>query len=233
MKASDKTIERIYNAAEQLFAERGFTETSLRSITAEAEVNLAAVNYHFGSKEGLIKAIFSRYLTQFCSELEKKLDYYESKQNATPSTEELLSIFMELIVSIKTHSSKGVVTFMRLFSNALLQKQLFLHEYMTNDFGIVFYRFGLMLRKAAHNDNISEVEWFWRLHFSLGTILLNIASMEYFKTLMKKEFKTSIKISQVIQLMAPYITAGLLAAPVLKDETLVNAKYDISKLTEN
>lgn len=231
MKASDKTIERIYTAAEQLFAEKGFTETSVRSITSKADVNLAAINYHFGSKEGLIKAIFSRYLTQFCGELEKKLNYFE-KQEATPSTEELVSAFIELTLSVKSHSSKGVVTFMRLLSNALLQKQLFLHDYMSKDFGLIFYRYGLLVRKSAHGDNISAVEWFWRLHFGLGTILLNIASIEYFRDLMKKEFDISMKTSQIIQLMGPYITAGLLAPPTLTDPELANIVYDPTHLNK-
>lgn len=48
--AQSETVERILDAAEQLFAEKGFAETSLRLITSKAGVNLAAVNYHFGSK---------------------------------------------------------------------------------------------------------------------------------------------------------------------------------------
>jgi AcrR family transcriptional regulator len=49
--AQSETVERILDAAEQLFAEKGFAETSLRLITSKAGVNLAAVNYHFGSKK--------------------------------------------------------------------------------------------------------------------------------------------------------------------------------------
>lgn len=60
--AQSETVERILDAAEQLFAERGFAETSLRLITSKAGVNLAAVNYHFGSKKALIQAVFSRFL---------------------------------------------------------------------------------------------------------------------------------------------------------------------------
>ncbi len=45
------TKDKILNAAEKLFAEQGFNGTSLREITSAAEVNLAAVNYHFGSKK--------------------------------------------------------------------------------------------------------------------------------------------------------------------------------------
>ena len=53
--AQSETVERILDAAEQLFAEKGFAETSLRLITSKAGVNLAAVNYHFGSKKALIQ----------------------------------------------------------------------------------------------------------------------------------------------------------------------------------
>ena len=59
------TKTRILDAAEKLFAERGFSETSLRLITSKAEVNLASVNYHFGSKKELIRAVLARYLDVF------------------------------------------------------------------------------------------------------------------------------------------------------------------------
>ena len=54
------TKDRILDAAERLIAKLGFEATSLRAITAEADVNLAAVNYHFQSKEALIRAVISR-----------------------------------------------------------------------------------------------------------------------------------------------------------------------------
>ena len=60
--AQKDTVERILDAAEILFAERGFAETSLRTITSAAGVNLAAVNYHFGSKKALIQAVFVRFI---------------------------------------------------------------------------------------------------------------------------------------------------------------------------
>ena len=56
------TKDRILDAAEALFMEHGFEATSLRAITAAAGVNLAAVNYHFGSKEELFQAVLTRRL---------------------------------------------------------------------------------------------------------------------------------------------------------------------------
>ncbi len=80
--AQSETVERILDAAEQLFAEKGFAETSLRLITSKAGVNLAAVNYHFGSKKALIQAVFSRFLGPFCASLEKELDRRQAKPEA-------------------------------------------------------------------------------------------------------------------------------------------------------
>ena len=59
---SAATKEKILDAAEALFMEHGFEATSLRQITAAAGVNLAAVNYHFGSKEELFQAVLTRRL---------------------------------------------------------------------------------------------------------------------------------------------------------------------------
>ncbi|MFZ9812370.1 MAG: TetR/AcrR family transcriptional regulator, partial [Burkholderiaceae bacterium] len=61
-KAPD-TRDRILRAAEQLFMTHGFQATSMRQITAAAQVNLAAVNYHFGSKEALVQEIFHQRLS--------------------------------------------------------------------------------------------------------------------------------------------------------------------------
>jgi AcrR family transcriptional regulator len=61
---SFSTRERILGVAEALFARHGFDGASLRQVTAAAKVNLAAVNYHFGSKESLIEEVFRRRLDE-------------------------------------------------------------------------------------------------------------------------------------------------------------------------
>ncbi len=60
---ADSTRERILDAAERLFAERGFDGTSIRDVTTEAGANLAAVHYHFGSKEDLVREVLRRVVT--------------------------------------------------------------------------------------------------------------------------------------------------------------------------
>ena len=89
------TVERILDAAETLFAEKGFAETSLRLITSKAKVNLAAVNYHFGSKKSLIQAVFSRFLEPLCLSLDEELDRRSAEGQPAWTVELLLDVLVE------------------------------------------------------------------------------------------------------------------------------------------
>ena len=70
------TKARILEVAERLFMEHGFSATSLRMITGDAKVNLASVNYHFGSKEALIEAVFTRRLSPLNRERIKHMEEF-------------------------------------------------------------------------------------------------------------------------------------------------------------
>ena len=77
IRGSAATKERILDTAEALFMEHGFEATSLRSITATAAVNLAAVNYHFGTKEELFESVLTRRLDPMNQERVALLDQLE------------------------------------------------------------------------------------------------------------------------------------------------------------
>ena len=83
-RGATATKERILDAAEGLFMEHGFEATSLRSITAAAAVNLAAVNYHFGSKDELFQAVLTRRLDPMNQRRVALLDRFE--RDAAPAT---------------------------------------------------------------------------------------------------------------------------------------------------
>ena len=92
--ASEDTRERLLNAAEQLFAERGISGTTLRALTKAAKVNLAAVHYHFGSKEGLLDAVVERRATAMNQERLRELDELErSAGEGAPQVEDILRAF--------------------------------------------------------------------------------------------------------------------------------------------
>jgi AcrR family transcriptional regulator len=77
--ASDQTRTAILAAAERLYAERGFSDVTLRDIVATANVNLAAVNYHFGSKDELIAELFVTRSLALNRERLKELKVREEK----------------------------------------------------------------------------------------------------------------------------------------------------------
>lgn len=90
-----ETRERILDVAERLFADSGFASTSLRDITAEAGVNLAAVNYHFGSKESLLVAILERRIRPVNDRRLALLDELESRTaDGGPTLEQIVAAFV-------------------------------------------------------------------------------------------------------------------------------------------
>jgi AcrR family transcriptional regulator len=121
--APARTREKILNAAESLFAERGFRGTSIRRITTLAGCNLAAVNYHFGGKAGLYREMFRRRLEavreQRLGEVRRTLDTARPR----PGLEDLLRAFTTAFLA--THRDQnGDHRLMLLFSRELLDPHL-------------------------------------------------------------------------------------------------------------
>ena len=104
------TKTKILDAAEILFADKGFNGTSLREITGQAEVNLAAVNYHFGSKKELIKAVMSRYMNELSPRLELSLNSLclEERQ---PTLIDVFSAFIEPLLHLNSFKENWTTIF--------------------------------------------------------------------------------------------------------------------------
>lgn len=131
-EASAVTRERLLDAAEALFAERGFRAASVRDITQRAGCNLAAVNYHFGSKLNLYSAVFVRRMGEL---RERRLDSIRRslEQHSTTSLERLLRSFTSAFLEPLVTESAGR-TWVRLVSHEMadpqLPPELFLNEMM-------------------------------------------------------------------------------------------------------
>src|SRR5215470_7799735 len=98
------TRESLMDAAESLFAERGIQAASLRAITEQAGANLAAVHYHFGSKQGLVRAVFSRRLNPLNAERLRRLTQIEE---AGGGLEEVLHAFLVPALDMARDASHG------------------------------------------------------------------------------------------------------------------------------
>ncbi|QQE89891.1 TetR/AcrR family transcriptional regulator [Azotobacter chroococcum] len=217
-----ETVERILDAAEQLFAERGFAETSLRLITSKADVNLAAVNYHFGSKNALIEAVFSRVLGPFCACLERELDRRQAAPEPGLSLEELLEITITQVQSARPRSGSDLAIFMRLLGLALSQGQGHLRRYLEDTYGKLFRRYLLLLQVAV--PRIPPLELFWRTHFMLGAATFSLSGMDTLRAFAEERFGVQTSSEQALRLLVPFLAAGMRAQSVLHDPQLASAQ---------
>ena len=142
--AQTDTAERILDAAEALFAERGFAETSLRMITSRADVNLAAVNYHFGSKNVLIQAVFARFLDPLAERLTTLLDQLDADAalptHTQPTQQELMALLFGVIMRGRLKERHNLQIFMRLLGIAYAQRRKHLQRHLEAVYGELFER---------------------------------------------------------------------------------------------
>ena len=220
--AQSETVELILDAAEQLFAEKGFAETSLRLITSKAGVNLAAVNYHFGSKKALIQAMFSRFLGPFCISLERELDRRMAKPEVKPSLEELLEMLVEQALAVKPRSGNDLSIFMRLLGLAFSQSQGHLRKYLEEVYGKVFRRYMLLLNEVA--PRLPPLEIFWRVHFMLGAAAFSMSGIKALRAIAETDFGVNTSIEQVMRLMVPFLAAGMRAQSGVSDPAMASAQ---------
>jgi AcrR family transcriptional regulator len=102
------TKEKLMDAAEKLFARRGFHGTSLRDITRAAAVDLALVNYHFGSKKQLLSEVLKRRGTVLNEErLERLAEVRLRAAPHAPRTEAVVAAFLDPILDRLAHAGPG------------------------------------------------------------------------------------------------------------------------------
>ncbi|AWB58294.1 TetR/AcrR family transcriptional regulator [Colwellia sp. Arc7-D] len=205
------TKNKILDAAESLFADKGFNGTSLREITSQAEVNLAAVNYHFGSKKELIKAVMSRYMNELSPRLELALT--EVCEQESPSLIEVFSAFIDPLLSLNDFKNNGTSNFLQLLGRGYTDSQGFLRWFLTTQYPGVIDNFVIAVQKAY--PELSAEEMFWRLHFTMGTVVFTMSSSDALIDIAKSDFKRELQISDVIRNVIPYVAAGV-GAPMPK-----------------
>src|SRR5579871_6634654 len=103
------TKQKILDTAERLIADQGYAATSLRHIIGEAGVNLAAVHYHFGSKEDLLDELILRKAASVNAERVALLDRFEAEAGSTPvSVDKVLRAFFQPMIEAGSRSPQFV-----------------------------------------------------------------------------------------------------------------------------
>ncbi|OCW97842.1 TetR/AcrR family transcriptional regulator [Alishewanella sp. HH-ZS] len=214
MSSKMHTQQRILDAAQSLFAESGFNDTSLRQITTKAEVNLASVNYHFGSKKELIQAVLQRYLQVLMPRLDHEFDRLLASQKPNDLTQ-ILSVFVKPLLDLNQLQRRGTRTFLQLLGRGYTDVQGHLRWFINQHYGRTLDKFVLLVQQSCPHLPQSEV--FWRLHFSLGSIVFTMASSDALSEIAQADFNESVDIEGVIRRLIPYLGAAI-AAPVYSQD---------------
>ena len=206
--ADKDTKQCILETAERLFALHGYHNTSLRKITSEARVNLAAVNYHFGSKEALLKAIFEHHLIPLNRIRLEKIEAVRElahREKKSLQAADIIRAFLEPTLKYRDNKT-GSNYFIALVGRAMTEpddtvRNLFLH-YIKPLAALLFET----LREAL--PGLQPETLYWRLQFTAGTIS-HIMRLTGRLDMVPEHIKPNQDADDLIEQLLPFLTAGL------------------------
>ena len=206
------TKEKILDTAEELFAEYGFDATSLRAITAAAQVNLAAVNYHFGSKEALIDAVFARRVEPMNQTRLDALAELQTRHGEQPvPLDALIRAFVAPALALSHDRTLGGQRFVRLLGRSLTERAGAVHDSLRQRYEEVSERF-----KPAFAQTLPELppdELYWRMHFMVGLLAYLMAGADIMRLIASSRFNARSGNGAVLPRLVTFIEAGM-RAPV-------------------
>jgi AcrR family transcriptional regulator len=209
------TKDRILDTAEELFMEHGFEATSLRALTTTAGVNLAAVNYHFGSKEELFQAVLKRRLDPMNQERVALLDRLEAEPLPL-SGEKILMALMFPALRLARDPARGGKNFLRLLGRAYADPAPFIRQFLSDQYAVMIARFKAAFGRAL--PHLPRKELSWRLHFIMGALSYTLAGTDAHKIISELSPHEANHDEILLRRLAPFLLAGLNAPlPDLSD----------------
>ncbi len=217
VKPLNETQTRILEAAEELFMQQGFGGTSMRLLTTRAGVNLAAVNYHFGSKDALIEAVFRRRLDAINAERIAELDRLEKdSQGKALAPEAIVRAFLGASLRLIEDQRGGGRNFARLLGRAYTEPSKSIRLLIGQLYALTMERYKAAFERAL--PELSRDELIWRLHFMFGTFAYTLAATDTVQLIAgcKPEDRYDARVLE--DRLAAFLTAGLVAPlPSVRD----------------
>ncbi len=223
--ARSDTRERLLDATEALFLEHGYDGTSSRMITGGAEANLAAVNYHFGGKEGLFHAMLARRLDALHAERLALLDRYEGEARGKAlSCERILAALIIPALALARDPGRGGDNFLRLLGRAYVDPSPALRSFLSERYAPTIARFKDAFGRAL--PHVERHELTWRLHFTMGALAYTLAGADAWKLIAQlnpvKGRNQRDDDERLHRRLAPFLIAGLQAPlPDLDGDALI------------
>lgn len=165
------TKDRLLNAAERLFAKRGYHGVSIRDITDAAKADVALVNYHFGTKRALLTSVFERRAEVINRERLERLEAVRIHAGGTLDLESVVNAFMEPLILRSSRGGRGWKAYFALVAQVNNSPEL--SVLMTRHFDPVVHKFIEVLLEALPGADPRDV--YWGYHFLTGALTLTFA----------------------------------------------------------
>jgi len=207
--ATKETKERILDAAEQLLVEHGFGGTSIRGIASAAGVNLASINYHFGSKEALIQAVFERRVGPVNEERLRLLDQLEQSASDGPlPVAGITEAFVHPALGLRRLDDSQRRVLQCLLGHTISLPSGKARDAFLEQFSEVVQRFTIALGRAL--PDLTPQEVLWRFFFMVGTLVQTLAMAEDMPRI-SRGLCGETDAEAMERWLVPFIAAGLKA----------------------
>lgn len=164
------TRERLLDAAETLYAEKGLEGISVRAITGRAQANLAAVGYHFGSKDALIQEVIRRRYNWLSHVRMERLDRLEAMSDpAAPLLEDVIDVLLLPVLNPFPDHPVDSARYRQFFSRVFSESPQFQKSVQIKGFRKTTERVVALLRRTL--PHLSDQDIYWRIHFSAGPLV--------------------------------------------------------------
>ncbi len=204
----EATRQKILDTAEILFAERGFHSVSVRDITTAAGVDVALINYHFGSKQLLFETVFMRRAEVLNAERLRRLEAaVQRAKPRAPKVEDIIDAFTHPLLDRSARGGPGWKAYFALIAQVNNSTE-FGGLMMTRYFDPVVHAFIAALRRAF--PGCDDRELYWSYHFLSGALTLTFAETGRIDNLSQGACRSN-DLDSVHQRLVPYVAAGFRA----------------------
>jgi AcrR family transcriptional regulator len=208
--------QRLMDACEQLFADHGWHAVSIRTIAAAANVNLAALHYHFGSKEQLLAEIFAARAKPIVEERSRLLSEVEREGGAPAPLERILEAFLRPALTIGTNPRFGSMAFIKLRARLATEPEEVSRKILAATFNESSNAFLDALERALPEIPRADIEW--RFHFMLGVMFYTMADAGRIQSLTGGRCDPG-RVEDAIKHLIPFLAAGFRSPPALRSES--------------
>lgn len=191
--------------------QHGFEGASMRLLTTRAGVNLAAINYHFGSKDALIEAVFKRRLDPMNAVRLAELDRLEAEAAGRPlSPEAIIRAFIAESLAMIEDGRNGGRNFVRLLGRTYTEPSKPIRTLIGGMYATTMERFKAAFARAL--PDLPSEDLYWRMHFMFGTLSYTLAATDTVQLIAGFKPEDRHDSRALEERLVQFLTAGLLAS---------------------